>query len=106
MDDIIQTIINSEKMAQIVVNEAREERLYHETRLRSEIEAYQAKVTLDNKVRIESFNALQARDADAGVKHIEDAAKLKIVRLQQRAAQNKADWAGYLYEKILDGEIG
>jgi hypothetical protein len=106
MDDIIQKIIDSEKMAQAVINEAREEKKYHESRLQAEIETYQQAVSRENQSRIARFTEAQRKDADERVRGIEDAAKAKIRQFQQSVSQRRDEWAGALYQKILDGDIG
>ena len=105
MDDIIQRIIDFEKKAQIIVNEARKERQKYEDNLRAEIDAFRIQVSDENKARIESYITQMKRDADEGVKHIEDAAKLKAVQMQMIASEQKSEWIEHLYTKIIDGEI-
>ena len=105
MDDIIQKIIDFEKKAQGVVGEARSERQIYDDTLRSELEAYRAKIIAENKAKIEEINRRIKKEADEGVKHIEDAAKLKIVQMQRVAASQKNEWIEQLYGKIIGGEI-
>ncbi|MDR1440597.1 MAG: hypothetical protein LBJ10_11575 [Clostridiales bacterium] len=106
MDDIIQKIIDSEKMAQIVVSEAREERLYHESRMLADIDAYRKRVSEESALEAERFAQALRKEADEKSAAILAASGEKIAQLRQLAAEQKAEWAGQLYKMILDGEIG
>jgi hypothetical protein len=106
MDDIIQKIIDSERMAQIVVNEARDERLYHEGKMRADIEAYRKRVSEESKLRMDHFAYTLQKEADERVKSVGEASEEKIAQLKRLASERRAEWVGHLYKKILDGEIG
>ena len=103
MDDIIQRIIDFEKKAQNIVGAARKERQVYEDTMHSEIESFREKTTNENNAEIESYNAQMKREADEGVKHLEDAAKLKIVQMQKIATSQRDEWIEYLYNKIVSG---
>jgi len=105
MDETIQRIIDFEKKAQRIVNEARKEKQTYEDSLRAEIDAFRIKTSEELKARTEGYIAQIKRDADEGVKHIEDAAKLKAVQMQKIASEQRGEWIDHLYTKILDGEI-
>jgi hypothetical protein len=106
MDDIIQKIIDSERMAQIVVNEAREERKYHEDKMGADIEAYRKRVSEESKLRIDHFAYTLQKEADERVKAIGEASAEKAAQLGRLSSERRAEWVGRLYKKILDGEIG
>ena len=105
MDDIIQKIIDFEKKAQSIVGEAREERQAYEETVRAEIEAYRDEINKEKDAEIKRCIAQMTKETDEGVKHIEDAAKLKIVQMHHTADANKGDWIEHLYNKIIGSEI-
>jgi vacuolar-type H+-ATPase subunit H len=106
MDDIIQKIIDSEKMAQTVIKEARDERQHHENKMRADIEAYRKKVSDETQLDIERFLKAQREETDAALKAIDDTLKARIAKFRQSASRHKDEWVGYLFDKILDGGIG
>ena len=104
MDDIIQKIIDFETSAQSIVNTARDERRKYEDTIRLEIEAYRNETAANNKAKIESFAKQMKKEADETVKHLEDAAKLKIAQMQMTAASHKNEWIEQLLNILIKGE--
>ena len=106
MDDIIQQIIDSELMAQRLIAEAEKEQQSHEEKITAEIEAYRESAYNDYKENItKQLDALKTESLKT-VQQIENAAKKMITQLQQRSSSQKNDWTEYLFQKILDGDIG
>jgi len=105
MDDIIQRIIDIEQKAQVIVNEARDERRAYEQTMGAEIEAFREGVTRKNKERIDAYAARMKRDTDENVRRIEDAALKKADQMREIAAANKAEWVDRLYKKMTAGEL-
>ena len=103
MDEIIQKIISFEKKAQAVVGEAREERQAYEDMLRAELDAYRDKIIAENKAKIGELGQRVKREADESVKHIEDAAKLKIIQMHRSASGMRDGWIERLYNNIVGG---
>ena len=104
MDDIIQKIIDFETNAQSIVNTAREERRTYEETIRLDIEAYRNEAAERNKAKIENYALQMKKEADETIKHLEDAAKLKIAQMQMTAASHKNEWIEQLLKKIINGE--
>jgi vacuolar-type H+-ATPase subunit H len=105
MDDIIQKIIDLESKAREIVGEAIDERKAYEDNIRMEIDAYREEILKENKEKIDDYARLMQKEADEAVKHLEDAAKLKISQMQKTAANNKNEWIEHLLNKIINGEI-
>jgi len=105
MDDIIQKIIDFEKKAQAIVGEARDEKQEYEEIVRAEIEAYKTEINGERDADIKNRVADMNKLADETVKHLEDAAKLRIVQMHRIAESHKDEWIGHLYNKIIGGEI-
>ena len=104
MDEIIQKIIDFEKKAQSIVGEAREERQAYEETVRAEIDAYRDEINKEKDAEIARCIAQMTKETDESIKHVEDAAKLKIVQMHNIASDNKNEWIELLYNKIIGSE--
>ena len=105
-DNIIQNIIDSEKLAQAVVDVARDERRLHDSKMQAEINAYSEKARLETDAGIERFASSQSALADAGVAAIEREAGMRIAAMREAAEAHMDEWVDELYGRILGGGIG
>ena len=105
MDDILHKIIGFEKIAQGIVGEARNERQAYEETVKTEVGSYRDAVMSENRARIEDYASQMKREAGEAIKHLDDAAKLRITQMQMSANANKNVWIEYLLKKIISGEI-
>ena len=106
MDEIIQKIMDSERMAQNLIAEANQEQQYHEEKMLSEVEAYRVGAFQANDAKIASFAEGQNEEATSAVRSIEAAAKKRISHINTITEAKRNDWINHLFQKILDGEIG
>ncbi|MCL2058493.1 MAG: hypothetical protein FWH01_05470 [Oscillospiraceae bacterium] len=104
MDDIIQKIIGFEQKAQSIVEVARGELRSNNENMRLEIEAYRAATHGEKDSEIADCISLMNREADEAIKHLEDAAKLKIIQMQRKAAEQRDEWIERLYSQIVGGD--
>jgi hypothetical protein len=104
-DNIIQKIIDLERKAQDVVNEARAERHSREETIRRDIDAYKEKIAGENSGKIRAYSDEARREAEEGVARLEESARRKIVRMREYADGHKDEWIDRLYAKITGGEI-
>jgi len=105
MDDIIQKIIDFEKKAQSVMSSAREQQYTYEDTIRREIEAFRETVVSENAARLEGFKARMEKEAEEGVRRVEEIYGEKIAEMRKTADSMKHDWAGRLYDMVVSGEI-
>ena len=106
MDKIIQKIIDSERSAQNLIEEARQEQRFHEDKMRSEIAVYRKLAFEENDKKIAVFTESQNAEAANSVRSIESAAKKRISYITTIAEARRSDWIDHLFQKIMDGEIG
>ena len=106
MDDIIQKIIGFEQKAQGIVEVARSELRAGNENVRLAIEAYKAATNGEKDSEIAMCISLMNKEADEAIKHLEDAAKLKILQMQKTAAERKREWIDHLYNQIIDVDAG
>ena len=105
MDKIIQKIIDSERSAQSLMEEARQEQRIHEEKMHSEIEAYRTLAYEENNKKIADFAESQNSEATSSIRSVESAARKRIAYMNTIAEARKSDWLGHLFKKIMDGEI-
>jgi vacuolar-type H+-ATPase subunit H len=103
---IIQKIIDSEKLAQAAVNEAREERRSHEAKAQAEIDAYREKTLLETDAAIARLAQAQREQSNAEVEKIGREADRQAAALRETAEARMPEWVDALYCRILGGEIG
>jgi len=106
MEDIIERIMEFEKTAQGIMDEAHEERKNHESRVQQEIEAYREQKLGEAREQIAQAEAKRKQDARDRIRKIEEDAELDASRLAKAASAQKAEWTERLYAKIVAGEIG
>ena len=106
MDEIIQKIMDSERMAQNLIAEANQEQQYHEEKMLSDIEAYRVSAFQANNTKLVSFAEGQNEEATSAIRSIESAAKKRISYINTTTETKRNDWINHLFQKILDGEIG
>ena len=105
-DNIIQKIIDSEKLAQAVVEEAREERRCHDMKTQADIDAYREKARTEADASVARFAQEQQERAKAEAEAIGREADKRIAALRDAAEAHMHDWVDAQYRKILDGGIG
>ena len=106
MDDIIQKIIDIEKNAQAIVDEAREERRAYEQTMESEIGSFRENTEREYKAKADRYAAQMKRDADEAVRFIDENARQKIEQMREITAVKKGEWIERLYNGILFGGAG
>ena len=102
MDDVIQRIINSESLAQRIIDEARQEKSSHESDMAEEIEAYRYKVYADVWERINEFVEEQKKNTSDKVRAIEESALERIAEMKNSAELHRAGWVEHMCAKILE----
>lgn len=105
MDDIIQKIMDIEKQAKEIVDEARNEKRAFEQNMRTEIDAYRESADTENKEKIRVFGLRMKDEAEDGVRRIEETTRQKITEMREASEARRNEWAEYFYEKIIKGEI-
>ncbi|MCL2163431.1 MAG: hypothetical protein FWH55_03340 [Oscillospiraceae bacterium] len=108
MDDVIKGILDSEELAQKIINEARLEKASHDSDITLEIEKYQYKVHKDVWARINKYTEELKSKTSAKVAHIEKAAQDQVIEMKRRAENGKGKWIEQVFGKILGdgGDIG
>jgi vacuolar-type H+-ATPase subunit H len=106
MDEIIMRILDSEDMAQRVIDEARREKMSHESDVAAEIEKYQYFAHKDIWAKIGEHTEKLKRETADNVCRIEESAQQQIDGMKSKVEQYKDEWLEQIYKKILEGGIG
>jgi vacuolar-type H+-ATPase subunit H len=106
LDEIISRILDSEDMAQRVIDEARREKMSHESDMAEEIEKYQYFAHKEIWGKIGEHAEKLKRETADNVRRIEGSAQQQIDGMMSKVEQHKEEWLEHLYKKILEGGIG
>ena len=102
MDDIIQRIINSDNLAQRIIDEARQEKVRHDSDLTGDIEKYQYKMYKDMWAKLNIYVESEKRKTADEVRHVEKVTQDRITNMKKQAERHKNEWINVLYGRILD----
>lgn len=105
MDDVIKSIVDMDKKARDIVDEARTARHARDLTMRRMIDDYAEKVKASNLESVRDLKAQAEKEAEQGIRQFEESAKVKIAQMQKYAEDNKGEWIEKIYAKIIDGSI-
>ena len=108
MDEIIGKILESEKLAQRIIDEARQEKESHDSDIMQEIEKHQYEAHKNAWARVNKYAEELKAETSAEVARIEKAARDQVLEMRRRTEAGKEEWTELVFGRILSdsGDIG